>query len=533
MSVLAILVNGLAVAGNKEKSDSSTTHAAVSDGTIIINDSAKQQQNVDDLSRDVAHANQTLSPIFDKEKEQQRMQTLQLIGEIGNQAADIARTQGDIAGFSAAKAEHPTYTDAQLRETVEFKKASQPFGTGGDIQRPITASTAAIQGLAGGDISKALAGGAAPYLAEEIHKRTTTGDKVNIPANLMAHAVVNAALSLAKGENALAGASSAVTAEAVGLISEAYYDKKPSELDESQKQTISALASLAAGLAGGLVGGDTASAVSGMQTGKVTVENNNLLAVARLGVTACAEVATCRNMVVEKGLGALLGIGAAKTALDNLSSSERDYVFSVAMSGKADLIERLTPEQRAAYNYMVGQDQQGLITVFPKPDRELTDSKLINPGHNDQKGLVNTGNNQPLESGPTHTGNSDGLVNTGGTSTVTPLPDGPSKDDFIYMSDGHMLGANGVKVPSKTIWKGVGKERIDVENPNPGQRPGQVHYQDNKNNKYYYDPRNNNFYMFDSTKSKVPAPSSVNKLLDDPKFKQAIDKGMNQYLGEK
>ena len=92
----------------------------------------------------------------------------------------------------------------------------------------------------------------------------------------MAHAVVNAALSLAKGENALAGASSAVTAEAVGLISEAYYDKKPSELDESQKQTISALASLAAGLAGGLVGGDTASAVSGMQTGKVTVENNAL-----------------------------------------------------------------------------------------------------------------------------------------------------------------------------------------------------------------------------------------------------------------
>jgi len=41
----------------------------------------------------------------------------------------------------------------------------------------------------------------------------------------MAHAVVNAALSLDKGENALAGASSAVTAEAVGLISKSYYDK--------------------------------------------------------------------------------------------------------------------------------------------------------------------------------------------------------------------------------------------------------------------------------------------------------------------
>ena len=270
---LWLIAKGLAVAGNKEKSDSSTTHAAVSDGTIIINDTAKQQQNVDDLSRDVAHANQTLSPIFDKEKEQQRMQTLQLIGEIGNQAADIARTQGDIAGFTAAKAKYPTYTDDQLRETVEFKKASEPFGTGGDIQRAITASTAAIQGLAGGDIAKALAGGAAPYLATVIKK--TVGED-NKAANLMAHAVVNAALSLARGENALAGASSAATAEAVGMISKAYYGKDASELDESQKQTISALASLAAGLAGGLVGGDTASAVSGMQTGKVTVENNFL-----------------------------------------------------------------------------------------------------------------------------------------------------------------------------------------------------------------------------------------------------------------
>ncbi|WP_338328006.1 hemagglutinin repeat-containing protein, partial [Rosenbergiella metrosideri] len=110
------LANGLAVVGNKEKSDSSTTHAAVSDGTIIINDTAKQQQNVYDLSRDVAHANQTLSPIFDKEKEQQRMQTLQLIGEIGNQAADIALTQGEIAGLKAQS--DPAALDAARAELV-------------------------------------------------------------------------------------------------------------------------------------------------------------------------------------------------------------------------------------------------------------------------------------------------------------------------------------------------------------------------------------------------------------------------------
>ncbi|WP_422047304.1 VENN motif pre-toxin domain-containing protein [Rosenbergiella epipactidis] len=353
--------NGLAVAGNKEKSDSSTTHAAVSDGTIIINDTAKQQQNVDDLSRDVAHANQTLSPIFDKEKEQQRMQTLQLIGEIGNQAADIARTQGDIAGFTAAKAEHPTYTDDQLRETAEFKQASQPFGTGGDIQRAITASTAAIQGLAGGDIAKALAGASAPYLAEVIHRQTTSADgEVNKTANLMAHAVVNAALSLAKGENALAGASSAVTAEAVGMISEAYYDKKPTELKEDEKQTISALASLAAGLAGGLVGGDTASAVSGMQTGKVTVENNalaNVLAAAEANKKGAIEnylkaqkavcegnQAACTQMVKDVAgtgldfvpiVGDIKGFVEAQTAIDYLAAAIGIIPGAGDVAGKA------------------------------------------------------------------------------------------------------------------------------------------------------------------------------------------------------
>ncbi|MCB9228346.1 MAG: hypothetical protein H6618_01910 [Deltaproteobacteria bacterium] len=86
-----------------------------------------------------------------------------------------------------------------------------------------------------------------------------------------------------------------------------------------------------------------------------------------------------------------------------------------------------------------------------------------------------------------------------------------------------MLGQNGVQTTSKTIWKGKGKERIDVENPNPGQRPGQIHYQDNQNNKYLYNPQ---------TKSFKNAPKSVNDKLKDPKFQQAVEKCMKQYLGE-
>ena len=86
-----------------------------------------------------------------------------------------------------------------------------------------------------------------------------------------------------------------------------------------------------------------------------------------------------------------------------------------------------------------------------------------------------------------------------------------------------IIGTRGVKTASTTIWKGNGKNRLDVENPNPGQRPGQIHYQDSAGNKYLYNPL---------TKSFPGAPRSVNKLLRDSKFSQAIDKGLKKYLGE-
>ncbi|MDN0116634.1 hypothetical protein QVN87_18250 [Yersinia intermedia] len=56
------MANGLLVGANNEGHADSTTHAAVSDGTITVRDTDKQQQNVDDLSRDVEHANNALSP---------------------------------------------------------------------------------------------------------------------------------------------------------------------------------------------------------------------------------------------------------------------------------------------------------------------------------------------------------------------------------------------------------------------------------------------------------------------------------------
>ncbi|HAW0792209.1 TPA: filamentous hemagglutinin, partial [Escherichia coli] len=291
---LGNMANNLLVGANHEGHADSTTQSAVSAGNITIRDTQSQKQDVADLNRDAAHANQTLSPIFDREKEQQRLQQAQLIGEIGNQVADIARTEGQIAGEKAkrdpaalnqARAELEAagkpYTEQDVAQRAYNNgMAASGFGTGGKYQQAIQAATAAVQGLAGGNLSAALAGGAAPYLAEVVKTMTTdpvTGE-VNKAANVAAHAVVNAALAVAQGNNALAGAAGAATGEVVGMIATQMYGKPVSELSEAEKQTVSTLATVAAGLAGGLVGDSGASAVAGAQSGKTTVENNFLTA---------------------------------------------------------------------------------------------------------------------------------------------------------------------------------------------------------------------------------------------------------------
>ena len=137
------------------------------------------------------------------------------------------------------------------------------------MQRAMQAATAAVQGLAGGDWAGALANGATPYITKVI------ADSIDDPAaRILAHAAVNGALAAAQGNNALVSAAGAASGELVGMIAAYAYRKSVSELSETEKQTVSALATLAAGLAGGLIGGSSADAIVGAQIGRTVVENN-------------------------------------------------------------------------------------------------------------------------------------------------------------------------------------------------------------------------------------------------------------------
>mgnify|MGYP001236415927 CR=1 FL=1 len=277
----------ISAAGNKGHAEG-TTQAAVAEGTLTLRDKVNQKQDVADLSRDTEHANDSISPIFDKEKEQNRLKAVGMISDIGSQVADIARTQGDLNGLKAAQKASGTTLPAnatekerqnylaELRDTQAYKEVMVTYGTGSNMQRGIQAATAALQGLAGGNIGGALAGASAPELANIIGHHAGIDD--NTAAKAIAHAILGGVTAALQGNSAAAGAVGAASGElvATAIARQLYPDTDPSKLTEDQKQTVSTLATVSAGMAGGIAGGNTAGAAAGASAGKNAVENNFL-----------------------------------------------------------------------------------------------------------------------------------------------------------------------------------------------------------------------------------------------------------------
>ncbi|PQQ24549.1 filamentous hemagglutinin [Photorhabdus luminescens] len=296
---------------NRSDSQSSTTHAAVEDGTIIVRDKDRQKQDVAELSRDTKNAANGLTPIFDKEKEQRRLAQAQAIAEIGVQVMDIYNTHEAIKATKTAteKLKDPQ-TQLKLKQDAEeqLKKEGKVIDAksladraykiaydgaikdqGADIgsskRQAVTAVVGALQGLAGGDIKAAIATGAAPYLANAVKDLTYNGKKhydeltaEEKATNLAAHAILGGVIAEMKGGSATAGAVGAAGGElaASAIASVLYPNKKPGELAPDEKEKVSNLATLAGGLAAGLATDSTAGGVAGAQAGKNAIENNAL-----------------------------------------------------------------------------------------------------------------------------------------------------------------------------------------------------------------------------------------------------------------
>ncbi|HFO6802470.1 TPA: hemagglutinin repeat-containing protein, partial [Escherichia coli] len=237
-----------------------TTSSAISGGNIIIRNKESQKQDIAGLSRDPENANGSIAPIFDREKEQKRLQEAQVISQISGQMSNIVMTYGETEAMKAARKEHPGMSDAQLRETPEYREVMKGYGTGSTPQMVVQAITGVLGGLNAGNPGQVLAGGLNPAVAQLI--KQATGD--NREANLMAHAVWGALAAQLGGNNAASGAAGAFSGElAARYIIDNYYGGRTDSLSEQERQQISMLATIASGIAGGLAGNSTASAGTG------------------------------------------------------------------------------------------------------------------------------------------------------------------------------------------------------------------------------------------------------------------------------
>ena len=324
-----------------------------------------------------------------------------MIGEIGNQVADIARTNGKIAAAEAANEKMKTAgSDARNAAISQLKKDGKEvtdqaihdqmyqtfyneafnqsgMGTGQSTQRAITAATAAIQALAGGDIKAAIAGGAAPYIANAIANAIPEKD---LKGRVLAHAVVNAALAAASGRDGASAAAGAAVGELAGKIAVDGFGKQVSELSEEEKQAVSALATLASGLAGGLVGDSSANAVAAAQAGKTTVENNTLGIAPPVPVSPGDQVTKNANDKIALAVDDLFDAVDKATQCSfgrACSSDDSDQGLKPNVAGN------MTDDEKAEY----GGAGSGSPTP-PENDHEKQESKPVNKLNQKQESAI-------------------------------------------------------------------------------------------------------------------------------------------------
>ncbi|WP_315309964.1 hemagglutinin repeat-containing protein [Pantoea vagans] len=285
------LLSGLNNKGHAE----GTTQAAVANGTIIVRDQNRQTQDVSALSRDTEHANDSISAIFDKEKEQKRLQTAQLAGEISGQMTNIVTTMGDIKGLEKAQSAMNAETLPagasekrrgewleKMRDSPEYQAEMKQWGIGSTSQKVAQTVGSILTGLVTGNAGQAVAGGLNPWAAQLIKKETTDASgNVDVATNAMAHAVWGAVSSQMSGGSAAAGAAGAFSGElATRYIAEKFWGadtpEKIAALGQEDREQLSLLGTLAAGLAGGMAGNSSAAATSGAIAGKNAVDNNYL-----------------------------------------------------------------------------------------------------------------------------------------------------------------------------------------------------------------------------------------------------------------
>ena len=478
---------GVPTAYQNSDSDSSTTKSAVEKGELIIRNKEQQKQDINELSRDTESANNPLKQIFDKQKELDKIETVELIKDIAQQAKSVMnkydriQAQNDVDKnkdalskleaekaynklSDAEKAKYKTVedyynqnkdyfyyvaVDEQLKTNRENNK--NLGGMGSDVSKGIDSAISIVTGIITGNITGGLAGASAPWVAEQIKKHTGHKEENgnwktdDVAGNLIAHAILGAVVAELQGNSGLAGGAGAVTGElAAKIIREQLYGKDVKDLTEAEKQNISALAQLATGLAVASVGGDVGDVSTGIAAGKNAVENNNLAWVLRVVFGGKPITVSMSEYLVMQGFTT----AQAELLLNSMTDTEKEFFEKRMKLGAEYAIEKQINELISRNNHKF--DNEGYPIPEPLPPL---------PGY------------QPLdpeELGPNHTGHGGGLDNiefpnhTGGNQIPEPLPPLPGYEPLDPAWINNVLTADSEKGTKGQVTPDLPKTREEL-----------------------------------------------------------------------
>ena len=282
----------------QQSSDSSTTKATLTEGTIILNkDTNPTITTAKELgiNTDLAQANNQVAQTKDvKAQIQEQQQIATAIGHVQKAVETYTANQQEAAEqevrrlksrLEKAEQQGNQETVNQLKkDLMQAEAQAENWGTGGSTKRVVDAIThAGLIALSGGSSQSIATAAVSPYVNQLIKKATEDYPALNIPTHILWGAVEAELM----GGKASTGAISTAAGElGAKYLTEHLYNKKAKDLTETERSQVKEMAKALAGVAGGLAAaGQGASAVKilsessiGITVANNAVENNYLTA---------------------------------------------------------------------------------------------------------------------------------------------------------------------------------------------------------------------------------------------------------------
>ena len=273
----------------QQSSDSSTTKATLTEGTVILNkDTSLTQTTAAQLgiNTDLAQANNQVAQTKDvKAQIQEQQQIATAIGHVQKAVETYTANQQEAAEqevrrlksrLEKAKQQGNQEAVNQLKKDIlQAEIQAENWGTGGSTKRAVDAIThAGLIALSGGSSQSIATAAASSYVNQLIKKATEDYPALNIPTHILWGAVEAELM----GGKASTGAISTAAGElGAKYLTEHLYNKEAKDLTETERSQVKEIAKVLAGVAGGLaVAGQGASAVKILSESSIgtTVANN-------------------------------------------------------------------------------------------------------------------------------------------------------------------------------------------------------------------------------------------------------------------